>query len=217
MPPVVKEYVDGLEPLWGEFPLKAKIDILKPGSWQFFRLRPSNFPTRRIAAAACIVRRFSTDGFVGTFEKVIANVLHKPKKISMELECLFVFPAHDFWSYHFTFEESKSIIAGSKDSCLLGRDRARDIVVNVALPALVAYAEETSDYRLQNILLETYKNYPLLTENELTRHMCRQLFAAPGRPDIISGARMQQGLIHLNKEMCEPESCDVCIGEFVKI
>ncbi|MBN1464708.1 DUF2851 family protein [candidate division KSB1 bacterium] len=212
--PVVRRYAEELTSAWQQFPLKKKIDSLKPGSWQFFRLRPSNFPTRRIAAAATIVVRFSTDGFIGTFEKAIADVLQKPHKIYRELERLFIIPGHDFWSYHFSFDEAKSIMARGKDNCLLGEERSRDIIVNVALPALAAYAEEAHDFKLKNVILETYNSYPLLTENDLTRHMCEQIFSTPRRPDIISGARMQQGLIHLKKEMCRPEQCDICIHNF---
>ncbi|MBN1559935.1 DUF2851 family protein [candidate division KSB1 bacterium] len=210
-PPMVKKYVEELDILWRHFPFRAKIDTLRPEAWQFFRLRPSNFPTRRIAAAATIAVRFATDGFIGTFVKAIADVLQKPLKVCRELERLFVMPYHDFWSHHFSFEESKSITAASKDSCLLGEERSRDIIVNVVLPALVVYAEEAHDYKLKNVILETYTSYPLLTENDLTRQMCEQIFATPRQPDIITGARMQQGLIHLKKEMCRPEQCDVCI------
>jgi hypothetical protein len=214
LPPMVKKYAEELDILWQQFPYKAKIDILRPNAWQFFRLRPSNFPTRRIAAAATIVVRFAMDGFIGTFEKVIVDVLQKPQKIYRELERLLIIPCHDFWSHHFTFEGSKSITAGSKDSCLLGEDRSRDIVVNVLLPALLAYAEEADDFKLKNVILDTYKSYPLLTENDLTRRMCEQIFAAARQPNIIAGARMQQGLIHLKKEMCRPQQCNVCVLNF---
>ncbi|MBN1481707.1 DUF2851 family protein [candidate division KSB1 bacterium] len=210
--PNVKHYVADLENMWRQFPLKSKITVLKPGVWQFFRLRPKNFPTRRIAAAAMYVVRFMTDGFISTCIKIISDLSRKPTKMGKELENLCIIPSHPFWSTHYSFEESRS--EPGKNECLLGRERARDIVVNVLLPALAAFADETADLRLKNSVCEIYQHYSRLHDNEIIRHMCEQIFKMSTCPDIITGARMQQGLIHLHKEMCQPEQCSVCLEKF---
>ncbi len=208
--PSAKSYTAVLEDIWRSFPLKHKLDVLKPGAWQFFRLRPVNFPTRRIASAATLCVRFMSDGFVNTLERVINNLQHHPQKIYKEFENHFIFESHTFWSNHFSFEESR-IELGQKEACLLGKERARDIVINVVLPGLAAYAEETSTLRLKNVLQHVYRTYPLMHENEITRLMTHQLFGASKRPDFITGARLQQALIHLRKEICEPGVCAVCL------
>lgn len=208
--PPVKKYAENLEAQWRTFPLKNKISTLKPGAWQFFRLRPSNFPTRRIAAAATFIIRFMTDGFLASCERMIQDLAERPKKIIKELEISYMISSHPFWSNHYSFEESRAELHG-KEACLLGRERARDIVVNVLLPALAAYAEESHDLRLKNLILELYKQYPRLHDNELTRQMSQQIFGAGKRTDVISGALCQQGLLHLKKEMCRPDQCSVCL------
>lgn len=213
LPPGIRDYVAELESLWKEFPLHSKMSILKPGTWQFFRLRPTNFPTRRIAAAAMYIVRFMTDGFIVTCAKTITDLLHKPAKMSKELESLFIIASHQFWSRHYSFEESRYDFGGGSDQCLLGQERARDIVVNVVLPALAAYADETTDLRLKNNVYDIYQHYSRCHDNEITRHMCEQIFCVKS-PNMISGARMQQGLVHLFKEMCRPEECSVCLEKF---
>jgi hypothetical protein len=154
-----------------------------------------------------------TDGFTATLERAVNDLQKHPQKIYKEFENQFTLASHPFWSNHFSFEESKSEYNGKKESCLLGSDRARDIVINVVLPGLAAYAEEVSDLRLGNMVQHVFRNYPLAQNNELSRSMTRQLFGVSKRSDIISGARLQQGLIHLRKEMCEPGECAVCVEQ----
>lgn len=209
--PVVRAYTNTLEAYWLDFPLRPKIDVLKPGVWQFFRLRPVNFPTRRVASAAVLCVRFMNDGFVRTLERIVSDLENSPHKIYKEFEHRFTVTSHNFWSNHFSFEESRAEFSGKKEACLLGTERARNIVINVVLPGLSAYAKEIDDFRLHNILQEIYNNYPLANDNELTRSMHQQLFGVSKRSDIVSSARLQQGLIHIKKEMCEPHECSICI------
>jgi hypothetical protein len=206
-----RRYVNELEDFWASFPFRHKVDVLKPGSWQFFRLRPANFPTRRIIAAASFVVRFMQDGFVGTIEKVFANFQQKRQLAIRELENLFILPTHEFWSERFSFEDKTSAPAAKK-AHILGAERARDIVVNVALPALTAYAVEIDDARLKITVSEIYNSYPLLRENEITRQMNELLFCAAKNSTIISSARMQQGLIYLSKQMCGSGECNACLA-----
>lgn len=205
-------YVKHLQRLWNEFPLRPKIEPLKLQAWQFFRLRPANFPTRRIAAASVLVYRFMNDGFLGTLEKNIRDALSHSKKVVKELENLLTIKHHPYWSFNFTFKETKKDNQ-THELQLLGADRARDIIVNVVLPVLLAYAVEIDDWKLKNYIREIYKKYPLLTDNEITRTMKERVFPANPKVSMINGARMQQGLIHLQKQVCSPESCAGCLRD----
>jgi len=151
------------------------------------------------------------DGFVGTIEKVFANFQQKRQLAIRELENLFILPTHEFWSERFSFEDKTSAPAAKK-AHILGAERARDIVVNVALPALTAYAVEIDDARLKITVSEIYNSYPLLRENEITRQMNELLFCAAKNSTIISSARMQQGLIYLSKQMCGSGECNACLA-----
>ncbi len=205
-------YEQELLSYWHACPLRAKIDILKPESWQFFRLRPQNFPTRRIAAAAEYVQRFMSKGFVESLTHILYNRAAKPHKIFSELEKLFVIETPSYWASHYSFSEAMPENRSAKKSRLIGKERARDIVINVALPGLLAYAQEADDHHLENKIMNIFERYPRLSDNEITRKMRKQLFGyAKGGSDCVKRACQQQGLVHLRKQVCVPEQCDHCL------
>ena len=76
----------------------------------------------------------------------------------------------------------------------IGKSRARDITVNVALPFLHAIADRTGDRGLSNLAINAYSAVPKMAENEITREM-RGLLGLP--PNARMSARRQQGLMHL--------------------
>ena len=82
----------------------------------------------------------------------------------------------------------------------IGVQRARDIAVNVALPFLYGLGGLRRDARLKNGCVELYKAYPKLAENEITREVSALLGLDEGGVRI-TGARRQQGLIHVYKTM----------------
>ncbi|NOY58134.1 MAG: DUF2851 family protein [Calditrichaeota bacterium] len=212
----IQNTVDELENYWRNFPLQQKIDHLHAEAWRFFRLRPQNFPTRRIAAAAVYVLRFLNDGFVGSIEKVVLSCEKQPIKAIRELAKLFFVEAEGFWHDHYCFDQVHlNGVSAQKDQAIVGQDRAKDIVVNVVIPGMIAYAGEADDGRLRIAMKEIYAQFPRLSENEVTRFMRKQLFGQENSGPQQMGVRHQQGLIHLNKSLCRPDRCNACLGEDV--
>ena len=78
----------------------------------------------------------------------------------------------------------------------IGPGRAGDVVVNVVLPFVHALAYEAMDWELVRLSLEVYATYPRLEANEVTREMGR-LLGRTRVSRIVTGARRQQGLVHL--------------------
>jgi hypothetical protein len=85
-------------------------------------------------------------------------VLELVRKGQRELEAGFMVGADGCWSRN-------------KSSALIGRGRARDIAVNIALPFAFAWAQFSSQPELERYVLELYRCYPKLDENEITREM----------------------------------------------
>ncbi len=75
----------------------------------------------------------------------------------------------------------------------IGRARARDLAVNVAVPFLHALPGGGADE-----YLDLYRRFGKLQENELTREMAR-LLLDPSWGVLVTSARRQQGLIHLHR------------------
>ena len=147
---------------------------MSPGDWTHFRVRPTNHPVRRILGAARILERYLDSG--------LARGLQSD--------------------------------ADSGDAALLarrlaappyvGESRARDIVVNVALPFLHAYAGTARSRERQANYLSMYAAHPKLSENEITREASRMLPEWGRR--AVRGARRQQGLMLLYERMTTPRA-----------
>ena len=211
----MRSYVRDLIEHWEQFPLRERISQLKAEAWQFFRLRPQNFPTRRLAAAAVLVMRFMDDGFAGLFEKAASAAKLQPRQVAGEFVKILLVEAEGFWADHYAFEPTRlEFKREAKNRTIVGPDRARDMVVNVVLPGMLAYSEEVDDGRMANLMLEVYARFPRLTENEITRFMRKQLFGHEKEGDsVVTGVRPQQGMIHLNKQLCRGEHCEACIAD----
>ena len=137
---------------------------LKKGDWHLFRVRPSNHPVRRILGAARLIQDSLDVGLTGAMAADISDGGLKPVLSRLE--------------------RPKQI----------GRSRARDILVNVLLPFLHAYAESIGDEGLRSTAAEAYAKAPKLQENEITREM-RRLCGIEASLKLT--ARSQQGLIHI--------------------
>lgn len=141
--------------------------------WHCFRVRPANHPLRRIAGAAGLVARFLEPGLVAGLGKIAGA--GKPSDLASALT-----------------------VPGSPGSgaALVGRDRARDLAVNVVLPFLHGLAAWQEEPEVGRPYLELYHRFGMLQENELTREMADQLLV-PAWRERVTTARRQQGLLHL--------------------
>ena len=142
--------------------------------WRLFRVRPPNHPRRRILGAAGLVARFGGSGLVSGLQAAADS--GNPKRLT----------------------ESLSVAANDQKSAPIGPARAREIAVNVVLPFLHAHHTLADDFANAEKMLELYRRYGPLSDNEITR----ELAAALQRPEwgrIADNARRQQGLIHLQR------------------
>ena len=206
--PAVRSYVGPRRVLWQTLQHALQIQPLPQGSWQFFRLRPQNFPTRRIAALAELVLRFFQAGMLETVLRIVAQK-KSAAEAGVELRRFFIISASEFWRTHYHFKAG-SANRNEEMANLLGESRAGDLVVNTVLPLLVLYGREAAAGSVANRALEVYLLFPALQENGITRAMRKQLgLSGKRRP---KGAFAQQGLIHLHKMYCTPLYCEPCLG-----
>jgi hypothetical protein len=204
------EFFEILQSEWALFPYKRKIDPLNPIEWLFFRLRPHNFPTRRIAGLAVLVSRFSMNGFLHGFAKIFISYYHHIHRIYRELQKLLIVPAENYWAHYNTFDLPQVNKPHKANPKLIGKDRASEMVINIVFPALLANTEETGDSRFKNTIRQIYAQSPPLAENTITRHM-KQLLFEDTKSTSIDTVRKQQGIIQLYKSICTSGDCDRCI------
>jgi hypothetical protein len=174
----------------------SAVAVMSHSQWNLFRIRTENHPTRRLIAAGYLLGSFWEVGLV-------RSVLELAKGEQPKLEAGFMLSAQGYWGEHFDFGRRTS------NRNLIGRGRARDIIVNVVLPFAFAWAQLNSQPELGEHVLELYRCYPKLAENEITREMAGLLWGG-NRPKLVNSARWQQGLLHLFHSFCRQRKCTQC-------
>jgi len=193
-----ERWVGALERRWQSL---GRDQGMREGRWRFFRVRPENFPTRRIAAASYLLAGYGEGFFPGMMMAIRQIPSDQCGRI---LEQGLVVSVRGYWAGHFDFAR------GVKWSpTLLGRGRAAEIVVNIVLPFFCAWAGVFSHPTLKARVVTLYRQYRRLEENWITRYMGDQIFQHR-RPKLIDSARRQQGLLHLYKTFCTEWKCEQC-------
>lgn len=204
-----RSYLRDLRRVWKQIRPQHKGQILHPAEWQFFRLRPQNFPTLRLSAASALAVSFSSRG-------LLRPVIHIIKDSSRNIEARFqllrqLLTVHPdaFWSKHYTFHRS----AQKKLTTLIGRDRKNDIIMNTFFPISLFYARTFRDLDLRVQTTNLLNCFPAMSENSLTRTMERELLV--GKVGLSSGMA-QQGIHQLFIFYCKDERCSECdVGKLV--
>ena len=157
--------------------------MMKYSDWHFFRMHPSNFPTSRLMAASYLLDRYLDHGM----NKQITDIVKKTGagRPSTAIEQTLMVP-------HF-----------------LGKERAREIVINIILPFSLALAQRQMDMDLKEHVLQLYASYPKSGENQITRYLSEVLWSGDQYKHFHS-AQIQQGLIHIYKTFCMEQRCQNC-------
>jgi len=204
-------FVPALESAWKDFFDRLGIEPMGKDEWLFFRLRPTNFPTRRLAGASRILQQFMTQGILEKILKIVEGLKINHLQMIKELENCFICQTEGYWATHYRLEEKPSELINEKQVTLVGKDRAREIVVNVILPVLLSYANEIDDLKLKTKIIQIYQEYPRGAPNSIVKKMIKLLFENdPNTKKQINTSAKQQGLIHLYKLYCRKKECDRC-------
>ncbi len=186
-----------LEKIWRSV---GTVEHMKETDWCFFRVRPHNFPTRRLIALSYLLHRYQRSRlFPGILELVRTAPEHQGH---CHLESGLAVESHGYWQHHFDFG-----VSAGRTSVLIGCERASAIALNTVLPFTAAIADLDYDSKLKKRALEIYRGYPARTDNELTRYMRQQLRIGTG---VRLSACQQQGLIHIFQACCRHRDCLSC-------
>ncbi|MDQ3928204.1 MAG: DUF2851 family protein, partial [Chloroflexota bacterium] len=202
------EYAEELEGTWracasflGLAPEAAPVS-----GWTADRVRPANSPPRRLAAAARLLARllWEPGGALGPF----IDMKGPPAELAKKWTRLLCVRGEGYWATHVDFGHELGD-KSNEGAALVGNSRAADMVINVLLPLLVAYAEIEGKPELGSKAMSVYACYPSLSENRITRAVADEALG-PRKKEGLKGARRQQGLLHLYKLYCQPRRCYEC-------
>jgi hypothetical protein len=176
-------------------------------NWHFFKLRPQNFPTIRIAGGARLLNRLLKENMV---ENIIAlfKKTNNPRRLASDLRALFMVKAQGFWKKHFVFDQPSKVDL----KYFVGFSRADEIIINIILPIISIYFEIFNKHDLTKKVLKLYLNYYQIGDNSIVIEVVNTL----ALDDAGKRTVFHQGMIELFKEFCTKEKCLECnIGKKV--
>ena len=152
----------------------------------FMRMRPSNFPTIRLAQLAILIHEREH-----LFSKIKTSTSLKLIKDLLNVT------ANDYWHYHYVFDETAAFKKKN-----LGRQMTDNILINTIIPIIFAYGKHQDE--------ETYKHKALkwLEEIKAEKNTISKGFEALGINN--KNAFDSQALLQLKNEYCEKKRCLEC-------
>ncbi|GAK53409.1 hypothetical protein U14_04674 [Candidatus Moduliflexus flocculans] len=210
--PDTREYLAALHDLWAMQKASLNARPMLPQEWRFFRLRPTNFPTRRLAALSHLLCQYAVQPPFDHYLSVFALAAH-PQKTLLQTIALFErslsIPAQGYWKGRYQF--GKPTLA-THDRDFLGQSRIRDIVISAIFPVFWHYAEEMALPDLRRQIAALYSNFPAPAQgNRASNRRAAHLLAGralPAKP--FRRADIYQGLLHLDRHHCSPHFCQQC-------
>lgn len=172
-----------------------------PGQvWQFFRLRPANFPTIRLAQAIALLGA----GAILHMDSIsqLVECLRQPDAFRQICK-LFERPPSSFWQHHYHFKRPSAFHRGN-----IGIQRIQKLVINAIIPILLIHAEQTDTPWLEENLTRLIQSIKAESDEITTQ------FAKAGTR--VSNAYMSQGLHELHRQYCARFRCLECaIGKSI--
>jgi hypothetical protein len=201
------EYTKSIHQRWKKIVNKYDGRTFHATNWHFFKLRPQNFPTIRIAGGARLLNKLLKENLV---EHIIAifKKTNNPRRLSSDLRLLFLVKAQGFWKKHFVFDQPSKIDL----KYFIGFSRADEIIINIILPIISIYFEIFNKHELTRKVLKLYLNYYQIGDNSIVSEVENRLAVGDAGKRTI----FNQGMIELFKEYCTKEKCLECnIGKKV--
>lgn len=166
---------------------KFNLEPIQPHLWKFLRLRPTNFPTIRIAQFAALIHESS-----GLFAKVLEVEDCKA------IQHMLTVSASAFWNDHYTFAKPT---AKSKTKNL-GKTAIHILLINTIIPFLFVYGKKKN--------IQLYKDRAIAFLEQLPpekNHIIRRWIETGITPE---NALHSQALLQLKNSYCHYKNCLDC-------
>lgn len=169
--------------------LKSKFNLtpLEISVWKFLRLRPSNFPTLRIAQLSNLLNKEAR-----LFSKIIETSSIK------EIQGIFQVEASEYWNSHYQFGKLVEIDSEKK----IGISTINSIIINVIVPFTFVYGKEHQKEELVDKALNLLEN--IKPESNIIIKKWNELGVKS------SNAMDTQSLIELKNNYCYQKKCLNC-------
>ena len=189
--------------------MKAKFNLvtLPAERWKFMRMRPSNFPTIRLAQMAQLIHKNRC-----LFSKI------REAKNTAEVKALFDVKASEYWETHWRFNQrlpqcdspttqesgavGLSYHGSRKTPKHLGDATANILMINAVVPLLFCYGKLHKDESVCETALQ-FLEETVAEDNAVIRHFAQCGITA-------QNAMQSQALLHLYNMYCKRKRCLEC-------
>jgi hypothetical protein len=154
--------------------------------WKFMRLRPNNFPTKRIAELAQLIHKNGS-----LFSKFLFFENNSELKAALQL------PPHAYWQNHVNFSENTQ-----KQNVTFGADSANLLIINVVVPIIAAYSIYKAQPDFMDKAIDLLLSLP--PENNRITRFWKNLNLE------ISNAAQSQAAIEWYNNLCMKKQCLSC-------
>ena len=202
-------FIDEIKSFWRELEPKLRIPVMERSSWNFFRQRPQNFPTLRLAYGSQIIHKLLKDELFKKIIDIFSSPAFSVKSAVKKLESLFEPGYDEYWQSHYDLgkrSKGKNILGG--------KQRISDIIINVILPFVSVYSQTFDRQAIKENAVEFYNEFRIRPDNNITRVIAAQLLKT--KKIKLNTPAMEQGVIQLYNFYCTRENCGKCdIGKQV--
>lgn len=169
--------------------LLKKYSLIKPSyiNWKLLRLRPSNFPTLRIAQLAAI---YASNNLM--FDKLLHGSLAEIKELFNNIN------ASEYWDDHYLFD--KKVEQHRKKA--LGKSKTNIILINAVIPIIFLYGKLRGESKYIDKSLSLLESLPS-EKNQIISNWKKLGIES-------SSAFDSQALIHLKTRFCTKQRCLQC-------
>jgi hypothetical protein len=177
------------ESLKKEYQYLKKVHNLKPVEkhlWKFLRLRPSNFPTIRIAQFAGLIHR-SSRLFSKILEAENINTLHNLLKCHVS----------EYWNTHYTFGTTSKLQKKN-----LGKLAINGLLINTIVPFMFIYGKDRGMEEVSSRAIDFLELLPPEKNTIVSQWNNHNV--------IAKNAAQSQALIELLNIYCNEKNCLYC-------
>lgn len=187
--------------IWNEVSHSYDGEKFSEEQWHFFKLRPQNFPTVRIAGGARLLYKILHENLIRSIIHSIAEIKFH-KGIISALRRKLIIPSEGYWSEHYVFDKPSK----EKIRFFVGANRADEIILNIVLPYTYLYFELFNKKEFSSKIIKLYSDMTIIAENNIVREISTVL----NLDNIWQKTVYYQGLLELFRTYCTKKRCMDC-------
>lgn len=196
---IVDDYEKKVCEIWHQLKLSYDGRTFDRNDWKFFRLRPQNFPTIRLAGGSRLVYEILFENLIKKIFEILRREQSLYEYIQL-LQSLFIVKADGYWSEYYDCGKK----ASEKFKYFIGINRADEIIMNVVLPFAYIYADIFQKQEIKQKTIQIFSYYSIKENNSITNKLSEILQIKSDKAVIY------QGLLELYRNWCCKRKCSQC-------